>query len=204
MKVSVPLTISTPGGRGEDAGRCLRNFRDMSKGKQNRNNNKNHQDNDTVNLDSVVIWAMLNSGAPVPRIAQKFSICPATVYNRAKKVQQAIERKIDMEQLKAAVLLCYPAALESLIHNLQEKHSESVTNNFLNKTVWRDVTEREASGYTKIFNLPGLGRLLTPAEINLLEQFASLIESNSREESTPPVDPSVDGPSKREGPATRL
>jgi len=126
-------------------GHCFRNFGVMGKRKLTEEN--------AAEIDKVVAWALWKSKTKVSNIAQQFSICEATVYNWVNRVEKLVAEKIDMEKLHNAVLLCFPAALQSLAHNLSVEKDASVTNNFLNKTVFRDIKESESRSETNIYNL---------------------------------------------------
>ena len=99
------------------------------------------KDQNQVDIDYIVSWALYHSKVPVKKIAQERDVTTASIYWQIKQVDQALENRLDIEKLKAITLLCYPLALESLAYNLGVKKDASVTNNFLNKTVWADISE---------------------------------------------------------------
>lgn len=114
------------------------------------------KDQNQVDIDYIVSWALYHSKVPVKKIAQERDVTTASIYWQIKQVDKALEQKIDKEKLIDLTLLVFPVALESLIYNLQVKKDPSVTNNYFNKTVWADVKESESTNITNIFNLNDL------------------------------------------------
>jgi len=127
------------------------------------------KDKTRVDVDYIVSWALYHSKIPVKKIAQEREQTPASIYWQIKQVDRALEEKLDMDKLKDLALLCYPAALDSLIYNLQVKRDASVTNNYLNKTIFADVKDSEANINTNIFSLgAGLNQQLRQLDIDSL------------------------------------
>ena len=157
---------------------------------------RNCTDEEAIKIDFVVAWAMFKSKMGVSNIAKRFGVCLATVYNWVKKVDDVVKDKIDMEELKAAALLCYPLALDSLAYNLRDKKDPSVTNNFLNKTIWGDVKDSESHSQTNVFNLgAGFDQSIGQADTELLKEIRDRLRNGNREAGTPAVVSRIKGSS---------
>lgn len=146
----MPSFVYRPRYRGEGRyrGFFVREIREMKNGNGNQD--------DTVKVDYIIAWAMWKTKAGVSNIASKFGKCPATIYNWVNRVEKLVAERLDMEKLKNATILCFPSALESLVYNLEVKKDPSVTNNFLNKSVFADVKETEVNVETNVYNLNDL------------------------------------------------
>jgi hypothetical protein len=143
---------------------------------------KNGNNGDSVKIDHIVAWAMWRSKAGVDNIANKFDICRATVHNWVNRVEALVSERIDLDKLKTATLLCFPSALESLSYNLEVKKDPSVTNNFLNKTVFSDIKESEINVNTNAVAVGGeLSKELRQFDIAELRNFREELRSRIAE-----------------------
>lgn len=151
-------------------------------------------DKNRVEIDYIVSWALYHSKVPVKKIAEERDQTTASIYWQIKQVDKALEEKIDIQKLKDLALLCYPVALESLIYNLRIKKDASVTNNYLNKTIFADVKESESTNTTNIFNLgAGLGSEVRGVETGKLQAIVEVLRDGDRKTGAPPVVSRVEG-----------
>lgn len=143
-------------------------------------------DKNRVAIDYIVSWALYHSKVPVKKIAEERDQTSASIYWQIKQVDRALEEKLDMEKLKDLALLCYPVALESLIYNLRVKKDASVTNNYLNKTIFADVKESETNVNTNVFNLgSGFSRELRQVDTDSLRGLIGELQRRITEKRIP-------------------
>jgi len=158
------------------------------------------KDKTQVDIDYIVSWALYHSKMPVKKIAQERGQTKASIYWQIKQVDTALEEKLDMGKLKDLALLCYPAALESLIYNLQTKKDASVTNNYLNKTIFADVKDSEQKSETNIFNLTGEHqRPFDESDLPRLKAVMEFLQDGGRKDRTSPVGSRIKGSQKHKG-----
>ena len=112
-----------------------------------------YTEEDSVKIDYILAWAAWKMKESPSNIAKKYGKSRATIYNWIDKVEKKISQALDQETLVKAAQLVFPAALDSLYYNLAVKKDASVTNNYWNKTAWKDIKESESRSETNIYNL---------------------------------------------------
>lgn len=153
---------------------------------------KQSKEEDAIRIDYIVAWARWKTGENVSKIAISYGKKKSAAYLWFKKVEDLIENRLDPEKLRAAVMLLFPAALESLQYNLVVKKDASVTNNFLNKVILgENLGPKQDDAKTiniQIIQLAAeLQRLASTADLARLQDVIKLLGGNGDEAGPSPV-----------------